>query len=998
MIELKFLGAVEVLVEGQPVMAKLDRKELALLAYLTVEQRWVLRDKIVTLFWGHLPESNARHNLRQTMHHINSEMPGAIISQGRQSLALNPANYGHSDVAQFEESTRRHELERAVDLYRGPFLDGLSLKQEDEFEEWLREQRQRYERLMLESLIALIEMADAQKDINALEQYARRTLAVDPFQEGAYRGLMLALGRRGRYEEAVRVYNDCAAMLKQEFGESPSTETAAIHERLLLARAIPRHPLPFHAATFVGRERELAEATVHLLEPKCRLLTLLGPGGMGKTRLAIELARRSRRLFLHGLKYVALESQGRAVSEDALLALIAGGLGLRVSSNQLRRELLDYLRPRELLLVLDNFELFVPAAGGLTELLKEARDVKILATSRERLDIPDESLYRVGGMTYPTAGSGLGLPNTRKITSDEYDALALFARVAGQLDRGFSLAANLESVVEICRLVEGLPLAIEMVASWTLSMSCTDIARKLSAAMSELMKHERNFPDRRRSLSAAFEYSWNLLTPAEQPVFRRLAVIVGNISLPAAKAVAGATEPVLRSLVRKSMIETPKEKQYLLHSLVRAFALEKLQTDGELDDAQTAHYTYFAGYVGSRLPRLRGTSQLQALQELEEAFDNIQVAWQYGVERGSADTLSVLLDGIVQICTIRNWYALGIELFQCAADPLARRGMGALYARLLLGEGLLHFRLGNYDLAFARAAEGQARCEALGDEWGVAQAHYLSASVHYDLNRYDQAEQLLRQSLTRYFRLEDGEAIADCYVLLGHIISLRIFFRPEGKILRYKPPRAFFREHYPPSVWQKESAEAAIRTFTDALRLYREAGQLSGVGQSLHGLGYAHYVLHHYEAAAVNFQEAAAQFRELSAASDLTQAQHWLAHVLQWQGKMTDARRHFQEALNVGLAAHATKQLLDCLQKYALFLWVDEKEHFTPLAINVFVAQHLNTDGRMRVVAQEWVENISDFMREDEGQAAVARAITYGQQQTLVGLVSTLLDENRPPP
>jgi predicted ATPase/DNA-binding SARP family transcriptional activator len=991
--ELRFLGSPQVTVEERSIDTKLRRKEIALLAYLAAQKQPTPRETAVALLWGDMDDDHAKHNLSVTQSRINKFIPGAIEGWRNQPIVLSLLVQQQTDVWQFEERIRRSDLEGACALYRGPLLDGLGLKDANAFEDWLSESRQHYERLALDCLTSLMDDAEKRADSAALERHARRMLAINPFREVAYRCLMLVLGRKGDFNAALQTYSQCAGMLRREFDPdvAPSAETMALHERILLARAAPRRVLPFHAATFVGRDKELAEAMTQLLDPACRLLTLLGLGGVGKTRLAIELARRARQSFLHDVAYISLESPGARITEETLLTAMAQVLELNLSAGKLLQQIVDFLRPREMLLVLDNFESFVSVSRDLTTILREALDVKILSTSRQRLDVPDETVYQVHGMTYPDSAVGLHPTVSAPVSSSHYDAIALFDRNARQLDAAFTPAAEIEAITQICRLVEGLPLAIELIAPWILSMSCSAIAAKLSTEIQLLIDTERNFPERHRSLHVVFKASWNFLTPLEQRIFKRLSVILGEISPAAAEAIAEAPKAILDCLARKSMIEAPEEGRYRLHSLLRAFGEEKLRDSGELDDAQAEHYAYFSRYVAARLPDLRGAGQLEAFRQLEEEFTNIQAAWRYGVEHAPDATLSSLMDGIAQLCAIRNWHVLGVELFQLAAESLVRRGMTGLHARLAINEGLLHYQLGNYDLAHACAVEGRAYFEAFGDERGLAQALHLLGSIQYDLNQYERAEWILIQSLNLYHRLEDDEGIADCYVLLGHIVSLRTFFFEGGKIQRYKPPHRFMNEHYTPSEEKRAGAEEAIARFTEALELYREAGHLQGMGLSLHGLGFAHYVLHNYDTAIACFQEAAERFRELNAASDLTQSLLWLATVLQIQGKLVEARPHFHEALRVGAAAHAYKQLLDCLQKYSLLLWIADKDHFMPLAINAFVAEHPNTDGRMRVVAQEWVENISDFMRRDEGDEAVQKAIAYGRQQSLLTLVHSLL-------
>lgn len=930
-------------------------------------------------------DSKPKHNLRHALYNINRVLPGGVQAYGRHSIALNQTVLQNSDVWQFDHRLRHGDPAGAVALYRGPLLDGLELRNADAFEEWLSERRAHYEHRVLTCLTALLADAHRQADSVALETYARQMLAINPLKERATRALMLALGRRGQFNAALEVYRQSAATLQRELGVAPSAETAAVYERVLLARAAPRRVLPCGTTTFVGREHEMAEASAYLARSDCRLLTLLGPGGVGKTRLAIELARRAGGSFLHGAAFAPLESFRPGSTEDDLLTALAHSLGLALSGGSIRAQLIEYLRPREMLLVLDNFELFVPVARCLTAVLREAHDVKLLVTSRQRLDLPDEAIYRVGGMSYARQGE-----MTTVAAPADYDAPALFAQVAARVNPGVDLSAAAHDVARICRLVEGLPLAIEMVAPWTLDLSPAAIADLIAADMSGLIEYTRNFSDRHRTLHIVFEHSWATLSPAEQLALRRLAVIVGMISPDAAETIAGATGVLLRGLARKSMVEMRDGEHYALHPLLRAFALEKLAAAGETGDARAAHYAYFQQYVAIRLPRLSGASQLPTLQQLTDAFDNTCAAWRFGSEAADSDTLLPLLDGLARLINTRTWYAIGIEALAAAAEPLARRGLNDVYGRLTLHQGTFHYAQGNYDAARRLAGAELPLAEARGDVQAAALGLRLMGSIAYDDNHYDEAEAFWNRSLALYAQLADWEAVADCLISLGNAAILKHTYSPQGK-KPYRPSRPFVNEHIQPTAPHRAGAEAAIAYFTEALRLYTAIDNPVGVAYYWREVGLPYYILHDYETAAAAFREGIARYTQLDALDNLGQCHTWLAQVLTQWGKLDEARVHYHEALRIGLAAQVDKRLLDCLQKYSLFMWVADRQHATPLAINAFVAQHPNTGARMRVTAEEWLANITYFMRRDEGQAPVDAAIAYGRQQILAGLVHHLL-------
>lgn len=350
------------------------------------------------------------------------------------------------------------------------------------------------------------------------------------------------------------------------------------------------------------------------------------------------------------------------------------------------------------------------------------------------------------------------------------------------------------------------------------------------------------------------------------------------------------------------------------------------------------------------------------------------------------------MDGTYRFCLDRGWYAAGIEIATLGKEPLARRRLTGLGGQLILNEGLMHYYLGNYERTAQCAAEGLLLCEQEADERGIARAHFLRGMTYHNTNHYEEARRLLTESLNRYLSLSLWEEAAECHIMMGNGAALVIHFSPQGK-KPYKPPRPFFQEHFPLLEHHQDSVRTAIMHFEEASRLYRKTNSVYGEAVCFASFAYARYLLHEYERAAEEYGQAAVLFRQLNSTSNLTQCLNWWAWVLYWQGNVAEARQLFHEALHLGLANLAYKRLLDCLQKYSLFLWVSDKEHFTPLAINAFVATHPNTDGRMAIVAREWLQNISDFMREDEGQEAVEKALAFGRSQTLTSMVHYLVPD-----
>ncbi len=306
----------------------------------------------------------------------------------------------------------------------------------------------------------------------------------------------------------------------------------------MLANNLPPQPTPF-----VGREKELAEIAALLADPNCRLLTLVGPGGIGKTRLALQAAEGQLPRFVDGITFVPLAPIG---SPDLLPSAIAGALEVFFfGSEEPRIQIVRYLQEKQILLVMDNFEHLLDGVGLVSEVLQTTAGVKILATSRERLNLQEEWVFALDGLSYPTE-STTDSPET-------YGAVRLFVQRASQVKTHFSFADNTQAVLSICQQVEGMPLGLELAASWLRAMSCQQIVDQMTHDLDFLTTPLRNIPERHRNLRTVFTQSWNLLSSDEQAILMKLSVFRGGFDLDAAKKVAGHLR-ALAGLADKSLI------------------------------------------------------------------------------------------------------------------------------------------------------------------------------------------------------------------------------------------------------------------------------------------------------------------------------------------------------------------------------------------------------------------------------------------------------------
>jgi DNA-binding SARP family transcriptional activator/predicted ATPase len=583
-LSLSLLGPFQARLGPEPVTELRMRKEQALLAYLAVEShRPHRREALAELFWPERPEGVARAGLRQALSNVRRAIGSEYLQTTRLTVRFNTATDHWLDLGLYRAQlaaaqSHPHDdpeacplcmgrLQQAVALYRGPFLAGLELDDSRAFQEWITLHRERLFRQQGEALRRLTAYRLALGELERARRYGRRWVELDPWSERAHRQWMEVLALSGRRRAAMEQFESCRRILVDELGVEPRPETVALYEQIRDGKIRPPatpppsllQNLPAHLTPFVGRESELEQLGRLLTRPQCRLLTVTGPGGVGKTRLALRAAKEiyGADTFAEGVWFVPLED----VASPALLPVtVAEALGLDPRPKQTpEQQLLDHLKPRTLLLLLDNFEHLMhpgaqPATGGtlrdggeanqgpvecidlILTILKEAPGVKILVTSRERLNCQAEFLLDLEGLPYPVGDlSELALSSPKgleNLTGLNYTAVRLFLERAGRVRPSLAATADTApSIVRICQLVEGLPLGIELAAAnlgpagrGRDARTCAEVAQAIQGGLDALSSSLHDLSARQRTMRAVFEDSWRLLTEGERQTYRRLSV------------------------------------------------------------------------------------------------------------------------------------------------------------------------------------------------------------------------------------------------------------------------------------------------------------------------------------------------------------------------------------------------------------------------------------------------------------------------------------------
>jgi predicted ATPase len=442
------------------------------------------------------------------------------------------------------------------------------------------------------------------------------------------------------------------------------------------ATEAPRHDLPVQPTPFVGREAELVELDRLLKDPDTRLVTILGVGGMGKTRLALEAAGRQVGRYPDGVYWVSLAPLLKA---EAIVPAVAGALGFTFYAGAVapRQQLLNYLHQKRALLLFDNYEHVLEGVDLVSDILRAAPETKVLATSRASLNIQEEHLYHIGGMEFPEPIPAES-DETPKDALD-YSAVKLFMQSARRARPGYELQADdLKYVSRICRLVQGMPLGILLAAAWIEILSPEEIAYELETRedLDFLSTDLRNVPERQRSMRAVFDHSWSLLTARERGVMEALSAFRGGFTRAAGQEVTGASLTTLRTLVNRSLLHRAPTGRYEVHELLRQYAAEKLDQSPDAGRAvRDAHSAYYATALAQWADDLKGVRQQTALAELNVEIENARAAWEWAFEhvpeRAPAERMNKAMDGLALFYHSRARFAEGESAFRRAADRLA---------------------------------------------------------------------------------------------------------------------------------------------------------------------------------------------------------------------------------------------------------------------------------------------------------------------------------------
>lgn len=935
-------------------------KSQALLFYLACRGRIQSRLALSGLLWPNKTDQEARMNLRQAVYQVRQSFP-TLLETTRESVSLQADI--EVDTVLFEQEVKAglagayQQLIAAAERYQGDFLDGFYLEDAPDFEEWLLLERERLRGLAIQVFHQLAMHHASQDEIGSSVLYMSRLLAMEPLREESHQQMMRLLATDGQTGAALAQYERCRELLAQSLHVEPSDETTALYHAIKngeISRKRPQtmapirtshpiipHNLPLPTTPFIGRTRELETLNDACHKQAARLITIVGTGGMGKTRLGLAFAELCRDHhagnYPEGVFFVSL-ANFTPNPELPLANQISLEIArtLRVSldnTNSFKHLLLDFLVPRRLLLVLDNFEHLLSGHLLIAEMLQAAPHLKIIVTSRERLNLYEERVLTLRGLALPSDQSEGAETNLS-------EAAELFINAARRRQSQFKPESHgWTALATLCHLLDGSPLALELAAAWVDTLSVDDILRELQHDLSLLSTELNNVAERHRSLSQVFDYAWQRLTPEEQRVLAALTIFKGGFTRVAAAAVIGhsLSPRLLASLVHKSLIaQDARQERYTIHELVHRFVVEKTgrHTTQALDVPQR-HSDYYCQLLQQYEKDLWGPRQEQVLSEMEADIENIRMAWQWAVARRNTNNLAAALHSLFHLYDIRSRFLEGEQLFREAALRFSWDNTdGAervVLARLQARQGWFTFHLGQHSESLRLLQDALAYLREQGDNNEIAFClNYLGAVMRHQ-NRYEKAETHLQEALHIAQTSRDRYATSISYNTLGQTafaqgnLEQARHYCEEGLRLKRQigdTRGMIYSLTYLGLVAQAQDDQtAAQQLFNESLLISTGIGDRRGMAIAWQNLGDVALKLKDDGAAATAFEQALDLFRAIG-------DRLGRGRCLLRQGELFIARKDervaaqcLREGLEIGLAIHSEPVLLEGVLRIAN-LWL----------------------------------------------------------------------------
>ena len=773
-VYISLLGSFELEINSRPVRLPTHKVE-GLLAYLVIHRKVQNRERLAALFWGDSTDELARRSLRTALSALRKELGDDFVIADRETIQLNPDFSMWVDVRELEKQVEGIS-NIDPDIYRGDLL-------QDFYDEWVPVSREHYRALFIDSLQKNIQNLKTNGEYQRAIILAEKIVSIDSVNEQAYQHLIFCQYALGNRSAALKSYADCVSQLIDQLGVEPSEDTIVLYEQVKKSTAsntqLVKSNLPIPLTSFIGREHELKTLTE--IFNTTRLLTLTGVGGCGKTRLSIQLAAQLSSQFADGTWWVELAS---IQDESSLLPVMLKSLGIAESQiDSLEESLIKFLRLRQALLIMDNCEHIIAACAHIAEtILSQCPNAKILATSREALSIHGEIAWLVPSLSLPPVDQ----------TSDlmKFECPRLFLDRATNYRPELQLNdTNTESVLRICRALEGIPLAIELAAARVKTLSLEQLASRLDDKLNLLTTGSRAAQPRQQTLRAAIDWSYELLEDEEKIVLQRLSVFYGTWTLEAAESVCTDEEiasseilDLITRLLDKSLIVSDDQDgaiRYRMLEIIRQYAMEKLEQHDEViqvKDRRTRFYSEFAQSVENAW---YSKEQARLIRDFDTEYPNLRVAlawglddprrtetWEYGIKLAVA--LVPFWNFKAEFNESQVWLRrvisqVDILLVEPNLSSEKRNGLLSFKAQAIYETAALSYYLTHNAAKMDMFAESAKLFEEIGDLTRLARANLYAAQTNTEIGRYEDALRIWAECLVHFNNVGD-----DWYAAMVH--------------------------------------------------------------------------------------------------------------------------------------------------------------------------------------------------------------------------------------
>jgi predicted ATPase/DNA-binding SARP family transcriptional activator len=943
---LQLLGTAKLLLTDTEI-AFADDKRFGLLAYLAHKADWVTREQLADLFFGDSDSSTARKNLR----HLIARTRSLAWLSGFETQLDYVRWLVPTDTQLFRQAVRDSDWRTALEVYSGAFLQTIQASESPGFALWLEAERQslhdQWRAAMLHRANGLAQAGTPSQALGLLETL----LGQDPFDEDALEQLMRLAVQADQHGLAQRSYSSFCERLHQELNLPPPRRLEQLAENIrgqlrptavALMPSRPRIPQPNTA--FIGRELVLAELYNLLERQEWRLLCLIGTGGVGKTRIAVQLL-----LEQQALPDSAFVNLVPLSNPSAIAPAIAEALGLRLSGGSSALEqICAFVADKKLLLVLDNFEHLLEAKSQLGRLLQACPNLVLVVTSREVLGLQGEVVVPIVGFE---------LPERHEVEDiSSFEAVQLFMLHAKRVRPSIQFqVSDWQLVLEICRLVDGLPLGIELAAVWVRALPLEEIVSELGNNLDFLSSQNPDLPERHRSIRAAFEHSYALLTPEEQQALRRVSVFQGGFTRQAMRQVARLPLTLLSSLIDKSLLSFNHNGRYRCHRLLHQLMEEKLEQLPE-EEAQSheLHAQYYFALLQAGLAGIRNGNAKAALEELEQEFANIRTAWRWAVEQRHWQFVKTSAEALMRFFDARGRSQEAILLFQEAISPNLEP---AVLGTVLVHQAKFFERSNQLSTSATLTQQGLELLQGQGEHEAVVWGLGNLGTVRFRQGAFSQAAKHRQAALELARAIGNERLIAVClgWVAIGfdhaqdtlaaqkHYLEAITIFKNLGNRIG-----ALYNLHSLAALlFDLGEYQQANAYWLEALEFAKSSGELIQTFSVLSCLGDCHQKLGLLESAK-DYCQQALEFEQQHALDSSTESIYVRLSLAALAFDTTAAKSLHKQALHHARVLQNRSAMLEVLFEVA--------QHEPNAQIFTLLESHPNTQPAHRQSAKRWLE------------------------------------------